>query len=134
MSLDLCERVTFEMAPTGTKKPGWRFGDLAAHQTSRKTWSITHLPSGMSLRNGYCWFKTVEQATAAMVEISKLRNSWDFIDVTDEERTRLRDQVREIAERHGGSSPPDGWGENYTSYSSGFNGYEPVSSGIREGK
>lgn len=119
--LDLCKWETFEIMGTGgvSKCVGWRFGDLAAHQFGKR-WTLTHLPSGTSLKNGNCIFRNVESAVGAMIEISRLRNSWDFIDISDEERLVLRDTVSEIGKKFGGM---DGKGKEYAAYRSGLNGY-----------
>lgn len=116
---DQCRRETFELSPAGSAV-GWRFGDLAAHGHGRR-WTITHLPSGRSMRNAHCWFDSAEKAVAAMIEIAKLKNSWDFVEVTHETLIELRDRIKDIADKHGGKKPPTS--SNYSTYRGGLNGY-----------
>lgn len=83
-NIDLCTRETIELSLRDgsiKKTPGWRFHELAAHiMTKGDFWGITHLPSGCNF--GFL-FLCVEDAVNAMIELSALRNSWEFIAMED---------------------------------------------------
>lgn len=105
-ALDFCERGTFDVLTTHGQRvfTGWRYHDFAIHAPicGPGEWTLTHLPSGMSLGSQMCRFSAVEDAAEAMVEIAALRNDWTTI--PDGDRPALRDRIREIGARHSGVS------------------------------
>lgn len=113
-NIDLCTREIIEISVRsgGVKKvPAWRFHEFAA-RTINDYWSITHLPTGCSL--GFLFF-SIEDCIDAMMEISALKNSWEFL--TLDEISKTADQAIPIMLNHGGfpaillfdleAAPPD---------------------------
>jgi hypothetical protein len=84
-------------------------------------WSITHLPSGLRLP----WsFWNIEDATEAMSEIIRLKNSWAVFepsDITDE----LKESIKSIVDKFGGFRIPNGTAVR--EFAPRFNGYSPES-------
>lgn len=104
----------------------WRYGELAAHRTqlavgAATSWSLTHLPSGLSFNRAHGIFPDKEHAIAAMVEIATLKNTWEFLETT--ELPALQPRIEAIARKHGGKLPT--FGAMAIPISRGLNGYTP---------
>lgn len=104
---------TIEIRPgfTGrrSKIEGYVYGEFAAHRhvDTDELWVITLLPLGLNLPPDWCSFKTLERACDAMIEISRLKNSWAV--ATQEDFTlELKAQLIGIAQRHGAVEGPLG--------------------------
>lgn len=88
--------------------PALRFGDWAAHRGGAPgRYVITLLPLGLCLPPQWCWFPSLRQAVAAMLEIARMKNSWAF--VTQEDLTvELGERMRAICLHHGSLPGPMG--------------------------
>lgn len=87
---------------------GILLGALGAHQRYKEEdgrpldiWSITHLPTGLSLGVANCNFHNKDAAIAAMKEIAPIAD-WANLKRTDASLRRLRKRVAQIGIRHGG--------------------------------
>lgn len=79
--------------------------------------AISHLPSGMGF--SFHTFSDQEKAAEAMIEISRLRNRW--VDIPVSEENKLMGDIEAICTKHGGSLLPAKIGRPEAS---SLNGYE----------
>lgn len=92
---------------------GWRYGDWAAHRqlADPTLWCITHLPLGLSLPLAWASFTCSGDATAAMIKVARLKNSWAR--VTQEDFTsQLREQICAICQQHRAVEGPVQWAQD----------------------
>lgn len=119
-AIELCisEPVEIKLWSGTETVHGHRYQEFAVHRLASEgmfdPWRISHLPSGHVAGKE---FPTLEQAAAAMIEIAKLRNDWAVVQ-QDDLSARLRAQVIEVVERHGGFVPV-----GPRPYKVGLNGY-----------
>lgn len=78
------------------------YGSFAVHRKA-DGWSITHVPTGLTLANRRCFFKDRKAAIAAMVEIEGLYDNWATFTVSDEQPNHdLAEKVARVGKSHGG--------------------------------
>lgn len=125
--IETIEIAVFEGNGNGVRGvKAYRLLDWAVHEIPfhKGNWSITHLPTGMSLKNIGGVFKDAEPAWEAMIEISRLKNDWHLYRPDDEDAIRIRDQVSKILKDRGGVASYHGRYEKTVPIINGYNNLE----------
>lgn len=99
------EKITMRGPAGESVVEGYRYGDFAVIDYT-PGWAIAHVPSGGALvGNSFGIFRGPEMACRAMMEISKLKNTWAFIDM-EELREFIPDIIKIIIEHRGDVPAP----------------------------
>ena len=98
-------RVLGDKTDTRREVEAWCYGDLCVSRRlgDPTNWTIYIVPSGTSMATASCVFRYEHTAVNAMIEISKLKNSWTFMD--SDEVMKTAQAVVPIAQKHGGTFP-----------------------------
>lgn len=81
---------------------GYRHGQWAVtKRINADGWTITHLPSGMSVESGGGIFSDPSAAFSAIIEIASMKKDWR--EIKDHEKRALGSALRTILTRHGGT-------------------------------